>query len=491
MHRSVTAAALAALAFAFDTAAAAAQALPPTAQTGPLTLHEAVALAQRQGPRAVAARHTLDAARASFSAYSARQLPQIFLSGDVPSYNRAIIPAPQPDGSLQFRSQQQTNSSLNLFVSQVIPQTGGSFSVVSQLAQLKRSGAPETWSSTPFSFNLVQPILRSNTLRWTRAERILTSELAERAHHETIEDVSGAAAAAFILLGSVHEALLGAVESLERNARLRERTRTRFGLGAVSTNDVRRAELAYLRAQQTVNEATLARDEAEATLRATLGLPVSAPVELVVPGEPPLIEVDSATAVAVALRYRSESVLFDLEDTRGRRSESEARYDGGLGATLTASYGYNTTAAGFNDVYDGLLDRQTLRLSVDFPLWQWGASSADRAGARASRAATSITAQDTREQIERDVAFSIRRLAQARLGLAIAIQADSVATDRARDALVRYDFGSLVIDNLFLALDDEDQSEQQRIVALANCWAEFFRLRRLTMYDFEVGRPIR
>jgi outer membrane protein len=480
------AAAIATLASATNVAA---QQAAPIAN--PITLPAAIEYAKQHGAQARGARFNLESARENFRAFSARQKPQAFLSGDVPSYNRLIIPAPQPDGSVEFRPQQQTNSSLNLFISQVVPITGGSVSLISQLAQLRRTGADETWQSTPFSVSLTQPILRSNALAWDRAEQSLGAELAERTYREAMEDVAGSTATAFVAVYAARETMRNATENLRRNELLREKVQTRLRLSAVSTSDARRIELGYLQAQQSVSQATLARDEADANFRAALGLAANTPFEVVLPGEPPALAPDSTQAVPIALRNRSESIQNELGDTRARRQISRARWDGGIGATVTASYGYNATALALGDVYQDLQDRQTFRLNVQMPVWQWGAGSADREAAQAARSASTAIAQDQRDQISRDVLFAIRRLAQARHGLAIATQADTVAADRLQDNLVRYDFGGVAIEILFSALADREQAAQQRITSIATVWNEYFRLRRATMYDFETGRPIR
>ncbi|HKS05902.1 MAG TPA: TolC family protein [Gemmatimonadaceae bacterium] len=480
---------VAATAFASATNVAAQQSTAPLPSQ--LTLPAAIEYAKQHGARARAARFNLESARENFRAFSARQKPQAFLSGDVPSYNRLIIPAPQPDGSVEFRPQQQTNSSLNLFISQGVPITGGSVSLISQLAQLRRTGAAETWQSTPFSLNLTQPILRSNALSWDRAEQSLGAELAERTYREAMEDVAGSTATAFVAVYSARETMRNATENLRRNELLREKVQTRLRLSAVSTSDARRIELGYLQAQQSVSQATLARDEADANFRAALGLAANTPFDVVLPGEPPALAPDSTQAVSIALRNRSESIQHELSDTRARRQISRARFDGGIGATITASYGYNATALALGDVYQDLQDRQTFRLNVQMPVWQWGAGGADREAAHAARSASTAIAQDQRDQITRDVMFAIRRLAQARYGFAIAMQADTVAADALQDALVRYDFGGVQIENLFLALTGREQAAQQRIASIATVWNEYYRVRRVTMYDFESGRPIR
>ena len=66
-----------------------------------------------------------------------------------------------------------------------------------------------------------------------------------------------------------------------------------------------------------------------------------------------------------------------------------------------------------------------------------------------------------------------------------------LASASARDSLVRYDFGSIPIEILFGTLNTKDQAAQSRITALTGLWTEFYRLRRVTMFDFETARAIR
>ena len=86
-----------------------------------LTLEEAILMAQRQGPSAQAARSTRDMARFRDRAFNARLMPQISLGGNAANLNRGIIPITAPDGSTQFVSQAQNQSSLGLQVAQKIP----------------------------------------------------------------------------------------------------------------------------------------------------------------------------------------------------------------------------------------------------------------------------------------------------------------------------------------------------------------------------------
>ena len=138
-----------------------------------VTLADAVATALAQGYQARAAEATRDAARYRNNAFYSRLLPQLTLSGQVPTYNRSIIPVTQPDGSTLFRPQDQTNVALGATVTQAIPMTGTEVFVSSSLERISVSGTDNvlTWSSTPVSIGIRQPILRPNTLGWDRREQ--------------------------------------------------------------------------------------------------------------------------------------------------------------------------------------------------------------------------------------------------------------------------------------------------------------------------------
>lgn len=456
-----------------------------------LTLAQTVELAQRQGLQATIARHNLDAARAGHRAFTARLRPQLSLSGDVPSYTRAIVPAPQPDGNLQFRPQQQTNAQLNLVMSQEIPQTGGSISVVSALNQLKRTGAPETWSSTPVSVQVSQPIMRPRTVAWNREEEELRADVAERQYAEAIEDAAANAVGAFFDLYAARNALQNAIDNVARNDTLHRLAIARRDMASIGEVEVLQSELALLRARQSRDQAQISYDRAAAALRLLLNLPAGAPVDIVESPGLPSVTVDTALAVMQALRNRAAFASLDLQDTQAERAEATARLNNGIGANLTASYGYNATAPEFADAYTDLLDRQTFRLNLSVPIVQWGAGSAEVQAARAQRQGVAVNRRLTEGQVQMDVEFAARQLAQAQQGLAIAQQADSVARQRFELALLHYRNGTLPLENLFNAQNEMNNAVQQRVESMRQVWTQYYALRRATMYDFEAGRVLR
>jgi outer membrane protein TolC len=469
-------------------------ALVPSAASGQgLTLQQAVEMAQQQGLQARAALNTRDAARSRDRAFGARLLPQVSLAGNLPRYNRSIIPVVQPDGSTLFRSQQEMNSDLNMVVAQRLPFTGGTLTMSSRLAQLKRSGATttETWNSSPFSIRFDQPLLRSNAMGWDGREQGLRADVAEQQYLEAREDIAVQTATAYFDLYAAQTALRNATTNVATNDTLYRLNEGRFEVGKIGENDLLQSELALLRARTTLDGARLEHDRALAALRLALNLPPSAPLEIAVSADAPAFEADTAVAVAQALRNRSQIVDLELQETTAQRRVSEARFNGGIGAQLSASYGYNATASDANLAYRDLQEAQQLTLNVQMPLLQWGARSADVQAAQWERSRVQNSGRATREQVSQEAHFAALQLAQSRRQLAIAAKADTVATKRFEVAYNRYVIGRIGIDNLYLAQNEKDQALLQFVQSLRGYWNAYYRLRRLTLYDFEAGRAIR
>lgn len=71
-----------------------------------------------------------------------------------------------------------------------------------------------------------------------------------------------------------------------------------------------------------------------------------------------------------------------------------------------------------------------------------------------------------------------------------AAKAHAVAGKRFEVAYNRYVIGRIAIDNLYLAQNEKDQAVLQFVQALRGYWQAYYRLRRVTLFDFEVRRPI-
>ncbi len=465
------------------------------AQTGgdTLTLAQAVAMAQKQGNSAKIAADSRDASRWRDKVFASALLPQLSLVGDLPIYNRSIVQVIQPDGSSLFLPQQQRTAALGLNVSQRLPFTGGDLFVSSQLTNVNIAGAQDSklWRATPFQIGVRQSLFRPNSLRWDAREQDLRIQVSDRQYLEAREDIALQTTFLYFDVFSARANLINAEANSLVNDTLYTLNKGRYEVGKIGENDLLQSELALLRSRTSLDQARLDFDRTSSALRIQLGLAPGTLLNVSVPAAVPTFVVDTAIAVQQALRNRSQRPDLDLQQVQSKRRVNEAKLNNGIGATVSAAVGYNQSAQTFNSAFQSPLQSQQFSVSVAMPIVQWGGRHEQIEAAKADQHRVETQALATRQQTAQEAHFAALQLEQAGRQLTISAKADTVGTKRFEVAKNRYIIGRIGIDNLYLAQNEKDQGLLQYVQALRGYWDAYYRLRRLTLYDFEHGLPIR
>ncbi len=290
---------------------------------------------------------------------------------------------------------------------------------------------------------------------------------------------------------AAHAGLANAEANAAVNDTLYRINTGRLQVGRIGENDLLQSQLALLRSRAALEAARLENERAMASLRLALGLPPDRPINLAVTTDVPDVEPDTVVAVAEALRNAATMSQVELQNVQARRRVTEAQLAQGIGASVTAVYGFNATAPDVRTAYQNLLESQQLTVSVQMPLWQWGAHGSGVRAAEAERDRTTQQTAATVEQLALQAKFAALGLTQARRNLAVQAVADSVAGKRFEVAYNRYVIGKITIDNLYIAQNEKDQALLQFVGALRGYWIAYYQLRSITLYDFAAGKPIR
>jgi outer membrane protein TolC len=462
----------------------------PTTRT--LTLQDAIAMAQQQGPLAQVARSTRDVARWRDRAFNSRLLPQLFLQGDAANLNHGINPITLPDGSTQFIGQSQNQSTLSLGFSQQIPLTGGTISVGSAVSRIDQFGdqSSKFYQTSPVVVSLRQDLFRPRTVVWDERVQSISARVAERGYLEAREDVAGSTADAFFNLYAQQVTLENASKNVAVNDTLFTLNKGRYEVGKIGENDLLKSELALLRARAAVDDARLARDRAEAALRRLIAFPEGQQFTIVTPDSIPLVEADPEVAVREALKNSSTTEQNELDDVQARRGVGLAKANNRFNASIQASAGFNQTASAFGQAYQSPLGKQALTVGVNLPMLQWGAGHADVEQAKANSERVAATNKGRRDALEEDARFSVLQLQQAQRNVLISAKADTVAGKQFEVARNRYIIGKITNDALYLAQNEKDQAVLANVLALRNYWTSYYHLRRVTLYDFALKQEM-
>ena len=456
-----------------------------------LTLQDCIRLARENGPVGIIAKSAYENRHATYEAFTSTYYPQLSLSGDIPGYYRSINQITLPDGSIIFTPQSQATSQLGLSLSQKIPFTGGQLFLSSGLNRIDLvDSKSQYYRSTPFSMMLRQPIFQINTMSWDLDAQVLRYKMATRQFAEDMEDCALDATNKFfeLYLASLNSS--NAALNLAINDTLYKISKGRFNVGKIAENDLLQSELAYLNAQTQLENANVGLNRSQSNLKTALGLDPSAYLVLLPPSTIPAMVVNKEKALQEALANRSDAVNFELQKLTAERGVRQAKSDHTFSATLTASMGYNQRAPVLNDAYNNLLNQQQFSLNFSVPLISWGAGSSAVDAAVAEQKRTEVSIEQQRHDFEQEVLYQVARLNLLSRQVAVAMKSDTIAQRRFDVAKDRYLIGKIDIPNLFLAQSEKDNARRANAQTLLDYWTTYFRVRRLTLFDFETNEPL-
>lgn len=457
-----------------------------------LTLEDCIRIAHEKGPAAKVVRFTYQSRRAQYTAINADFMPQVSLNVDVPGYQRAIVPVLLPNATYTNLPQSLAYSYGALSLSQKVPLTGGDITVQSGLNNRIdfTNNKSELWNSFPFLVQVRQPIFGFNQYQNNRELEELRFDAATREYIEQMEDVSVEAVGKYfdyyIATMNVDNAKL----NVEINDSIFTLAKGRYNVGKIAENDLLQNELALITAKTDFERTSLETERTLRSLQLTLGLPENSPLVIIPPDKVPNITVDATKALEYAKKFRSDTKNLEAQSLQSERAVDAAKADNRFNATLTASYGLNQTASTFAGVYQSPLDQQRVSLGVEVPLLTWGKNSANVEQAMANQQRTEVQTALQKNQITQEVEFHVKDFLQLQKQVAIALKGEQIAARGYEVARNRYIIGKIETTELMLAQQRKDGSRREYFQTLRNFWTSYYRLRRLTLWDFATNQQI-
>ncbi len=422
--------------------------------------------------------------------YKTRFRPQLVLKGDLPNYAHNTQAITQPDGSIEFKQVSNLTASANLSLNQSIPILGTYVWAGTSTYGIRNLNQSETsFSGSPFVIGFSQP-LGYNWMRWYKKTEPMIYDEAQKRFVEDIESISLNATYRYFTYLSVQTNFNLAKSNLENSKNNLKISETKKRLGQISDNDFSRIELSVLNAQKALNQAQMDLKNADFELKSYIGLEQKHDIELVIPTDINLFEIDPNQALTKAKENRKETTYYQRRLINADRELAQAKSSTGLSATLTGSFGLSNSAEDFLGVYDNPEKDRTLRVSLSIPILDWGNSASTVKLAESQRELTIFDVQKGIEEFDREVIVQVEQFSLLKDQLKTANEADRVAENGYQIALRKFQNGELSITDFNIALQDRENAKRDYISSIRAYWVAFYRLRILTLYDFEKGHNI-
>jgi outer membrane protein len=419
-------------------------------------------------------------------------LPNLVVSGTVPNFNQSTVPVTQPDGSIEFKEVSNLMSSANLSLNQSIPLTGTYIYASTSASRVQDYYKKQTnFSGNPISFGFYQPIFAYNWMKWSKKLEPMIYNESQRNFIQAIEAIAYTATARFFNYLRVQTDFKLAESALKNSNDNLRIAKTKQKLGQISENDFSRIELSVLNAQKALNSAGMLLKNSDFELKSYVGLDQNQEIELQVPLNITLFDIDSKKALEEAKANRPEAINFERRLINSERDLTAAKRANGLTATLSGSYGLANSSESMKGIYNSPNRSQVLQLTVSVPVLDWGRAASAVKMAESQRDLAQFDVQKAKEDFDRSVIVQVEQFGLLKGQLITAKEADRVAENGYKIALKRFQNGEISITDLNIALSERESAKRDYIGSLSTYWLAYYNLRILTLYDFETDQKIK
>jgi len=464
-------------------------------ETLKLSLSDVIAIAQSDAPDVLLAKTRLTADYWSYQSFLADFKPQIDLGATPIDVQRSITRFTNPDGSFSFLPLAGFGSTFGVNLQQSIPKTGGTIFAgtgLQYLLNFKNDNNPSTSSffSSPIYVGFDQPLWGFNAMKWNKKLQPLRYEQATKEYAEQMEQVALRTTDLFfdVFIAQIN---LRTNEIDKANAdTLYEISKGRFSVGRIAETDLLQIELSVRNSESSLAQAMLQNQSATEQLRNFLGIIENIKFELIPPDQLPEFLVDANRALTEAQKNRSQSVELQRRLLIADRDLEEAEKNAGLDANLRGRVGFNQSGNKLTDAYQDLLDSEEISLGLTIPLADWGKAKARRKIAESNREFEQRDVEQSRINFEREILLHVQQFDMVKNQVNLAYRAYEIAQRREEITRKRYLIGKIEVIDLNLAIREKDEGLRSYMTALRNYWTSYYRLRSLTLYDFENNQSL-
>ena len=425
-----------------------------------------------------------------FRTYKANRLPSLSLNLTPAQYYRYITQRYDSNSDMDvYREQQMFSAGGGLTLQQNFDWIGGTFYLESDLEYMRNFGDTKStqYSSVPVRVGYTQSLLGYNPFRWERKIEPLKYEKVKKEFIYNTEVLSEEAVTYFFALAMAQADYKLAQENALSTDTLYNIGLKRHKIASISRADLLTLQLDKVNAQNTLENSRIALKRAMSALALFLNMDKHTTIELDLPGRPTAFEIPVDEALAKA-KLNNPTYLQQRQNVlEAEQQVNKTKIESRFNATLNASVGFNQVAERFKDVYRRPLQQDLVNISVSIPLVDWGVRKGKYNMARNNLNVVKTSARQEELSLEEEVTMTVSDFnIQLRL-IASAEEALDLAVMAYEQTRQRFIIGKADVNSLTLSLNRQQEAQKNYISALQNYWLNYYKIRRLTLHDFESG----
>ena len=428
-----------------------------------------------------------------YRSYKAARLPSLSLNLTPAQYYRYITQRYDSQADIDvYREQQMFSAAAGLSLVQNFDLLGGTFYVDTQLDYLRNFGDVNStqFSTVPFRIGYQQDLLGFNAFRWDRKIEPLKFEKVKKQFIYNSESVSEEAVNYFFSLAMAQADYRLAEDNLATADTLYVIGEQRQKIAAISQADLLTLKLDKVNARNTLKNAEITRKRAMSALATFLNLDKNTYIEIDLPSRPRYVDIPADRALLLAKENNPTYLEQRQNVLEAEREVDRTKKESRFNASVNASVGFNQVADNLGAAYRNLLQQDLVSLTVSIPLVDWGVRKGKYNMARNNLNVVKIAARQEEISLEEDVMMTVSDFNVQQDLIASASEALDLAELAYDQTRRRFIIGKADISSLTLSLNRQQEAQKNYIQALQNYWLNYYKIRKLTLHDFESGMSL-
>lgn len=226
------------------------------------------------------------------------------------------------------------------------------------------------------------------------------------------------------------------------------------------------------------------------SLATFLNLDKNTVLELDLPSRPRYIEIRADEALGWA-KANNPTFLEQWQNIlEAERDVDKTKKESRFNASFNASVGFNQVADHIRAAYKNLLQQDLVSVSVSIPLIDWGVRKGKYNMAKNNLNVVKIAARQEEISLEEDVVMTVSDFGVQQDLIASAEEALDLAELAYDQTRKRFIIGKADVNSLTLSLNRQQEAQKNYIQALQNYWLNYYKIRKLTLHDFESGTSL-
>jgi len=422
-----------------------------------------------------------------YRTYKAERLPGLSLGMTPVSYGNNIVKRYDSQTNTDvYKSQQNWYSHANLTLSQNMDITGGTFFIDTELGYLRNMGLKqnEQFTSVPVRIGYSQALFGYNRFRWQRKLEPLKYEKAKKDLLYNMEEISEQAASLFFDLALSQTRYSLAQQNIANNDTLYRIGQERYKIGSISQSDLLTLKLSLLNANSESGNAVLNLRKASFALSDYLRIDKETLFQPELPSTPLNITITSDEAIRLARENNPRLPEIKKMILEAQQNLDKARKENRFAASVSASVGFNQVSNTLTEAYHKPLQQDVVSVSLNVPIIDWGVRKGKVNIAQRDLNAVNITAHQAEQAFEQDVRITVDEFNFRQSQLQSANEAREIAQLAYGKAKQLFFVGKADVNSVNLAVSRQIETELNYIITLKGYWLSYYKIRKLTLYDF-------